>query len=199
MRICSVPGCDKRHYAHGVCKLHYNRQRNGVPVNGMPPIDHAALFWSKVQKGGPDECWIWTGSKTPSGYGQLRIRQRACVAHRFSYELNIGPVPNSLFVCHRCDNPGCVNPGHLFLGNQQDNVADMVRKGRHSSRTHPESLRRGLDHHFGRHTHCPHGHEYTLENTYRNRTGARVCKTCLRIRSREQKRRAREARRMINA
>lgn len=91
-------------------------------------------FWNKVERGGPDDCWPWTGSATPQGYGWLRGRkrgpQRIARAHRFSYELATGADPGARWVLHRCDNPRCVNPAHLFLGTVQDNTADMMRKGR---------------------------------------------------------------------
>lgn len=98
-----------------------------------PSVPLQERFWTKVAKGNPDECWLWTGSLTNSGgYGQLsRSRAEGPVrANRVSYEMHIGPIPDGLSVLHRCDTPACVNPAHLFLGTTRDNARDMSRKGR---------------------------------------------------------------------
>lgn len=105
-------------------------------------------FWEKVDKRGPDECWPWTGSDNGNGYGRIGDEY----AHRLSYKLHRGPIPDGIEVCHSCDAnypPGdtsyrcCVNPAHLFEGTRQDNVDDMVAKGRiaHGDRAGQSKLR----------------------------------------------------------
>lgn len=87
-------------------------------------------FWSDVDKRTSSECWPWIGHRRPRGYGILSVNGRARVASRYSYEINVGPIPDGLWVLHKCDNPPCVNPEHLFLGTIRDNTADMDAKGR---------------------------------------------------------------------
>lgn len=86
-------------------------------------------FWSKVDIGGPDDCWEWKASVSRLGYGQFGYRGSVVKAHRFSMYLSTGAMPE-LCVLHRCDNRKCVNPSHLFPGSQVDNIKDMVAKGR---------------------------------------------------------------------
>jgi hypothetical protein len=76
-------------------------------------------------------CWLWLGSVSHWGYGEIRWKKKNLRAHRVSWELaNNQAIPDGMFVCHKCDNPGCINPTHLFVGTHQDNVDDMYRKGR---------------------------------------------------------------------
>lgn len=85
-------------------------------------------FWSKVDKSG--DCWEWKAAKLPFGYGLFGYKGKSVKAHRFSWELSNGEIHYDLLVCHKCDNPSCVNPNHLFLGTHKDNFNDMVEKGR---------------------------------------------------------------------
>ena len=113
-------------------------------LQGRPRTPIAERFWPKVLK--TETCWLWQGAHMTHGYGVLNaggtnnIRRST---HRVSWELHNGPIPDGLAVLHKCDNPPCVNPDHLFLGTQADNLRDMSSKGRNVSQAHPERLARG--------------------------------------------------------
>lgn len=127
-------------------------------------------FLSRADRSG--ECWVWTGSRLKSGgYGLFCEGGITHRAHRRSWELSHGEIPGGLFVLHRCDNPPCVRPSHLFLGTQADNNKDMTSKGRHRATFQAEYERRR------RLTSCKKGHPYE-GNTYTRKDGSRFCKTC---------------------
>lgn len=90
------------------------------------------MFWADVDRSsGADGCWVWRRGKTPRGYGKVWRNGRHVYVHRLAYETFVGPIPEGLGVLHRCDNPPCCNPAHLFIGTDADNAADRVAKGRH--------------------------------------------------------------------
>jgi hypothetical protein len=103
-------------------------------------------FWSRVE---PKEsgCWEWT-TRGPGGYGRFKAGGKNLLAHRVSWEINVGPIPDGLLVLHRCDNPPCIRPSHLFVGTQKDNLRDMQAKGRGLSQVHQKAIRHptGDDH-----------------------------------------------------
>jgi hypothetical protein len=80
----------------------------------------------------PSGCWVWTGNLDSKGYGRIRHKGQGQLVHRVAYDLSVGEIPEGLWVLHRCDNASCINPAHLFLGTPQDNVDDMIAKGRNA-------------------------------------------------------------------
>jgi hypothetical protein len=92
----------------------------------------------------PSKCWNWTKYRNPQGYGNLGIAGKHWKAHRLAYTLFVGPIPDGMDVLHRCDNPPCCNPAHLFLGNDHTNMRDKMKKGRHVVRRGEECGRSKL-------------------------------------------------------
>jgi len=121
---------------HEIVFLPYDaeRQRRGGP-RPKTVEQRIARFWSRVDRSGA--CWEWTASTTPDGYGQVHLgrtsdgKQVKDYAHRVSYRLSVGPIPDGAVVRHTCDNPPCCNPAHLLIGTQADNIADAQRQGKY--------------------------------------------------------------------
>lgn len=120
-------------------------------------------FFEKVAK--TSDCWAWLAGKDKDGYGKIKINGKTLQAHRVSWVIHNGCIPEGLSVLHVCDNPSCVNPKHLFTGTTLDNMRDRDAKGRNFQ---------------NKKSRCPHGHEYTKDNTTVWR-GQRKCRTCKKL------------------
>jgi hypothetical protein len=142
---CGAETCEREATHHGWCGMHWQRvKRNGAPVlqTERPRKDPTVRFWKKVdQSGGPEACWPWQAGRMATGYGLFRLEQLPATmkkAHRVSWLFAYGEIPEGMHVCHRCDNPPCVNPAHLFLDTREGNMRDRDAKGR---------VHRGMKHH----------------------------------------------------
>jgi hypothetical protein len=139
-------------------------QKRKWPLLGNSPFSNEqrlSSFWDKVSKG--DGCWLWLAN-APTSYGMFWNGQRNIYAHRFAYEATYGEIPPGMCACHRCDNPKCVRPDHLFLGTRKDNTRDMIAKGRFRNSAASK-------------THCAHGHPWVEENI-EVKYGKRRCRLC---------------------
>jgi hypothetical protein len=105
-------------------------ERAGVQLRRRTAERMLTAFWEKVEK--TDGCWLWRGALNTQGYGNLRRDGKWHRAHRYAYELEHGPIPPGMELCHRCDNPLCVRPSHMFVGTHLDNVRDMQAKRRNA-------------------------------------------------------------------
>lgn len=184
-RTCSVEGCDRTYFSNGFCQSHYGRWRyNGDPgpayvASATPPgLTVAERWWRMVDTAGPiaknhpelGVCWLWTGRRA-RGYGLFSIKRGNGVsAHRFAYELLVGPIPEGLVLDHfACDNRQCCNPAHVRPVTRAENTA-------RGTSGNPGN---------GRKTHCKRGHPFDERNTYNDPNGTRSCRACRGIRHRE--------------
>lgn len=173
--VCSIAGCERLVECRGWCHKHYERWRtHGNPLCPRPRMSFEQRFWAKVDQDGPllspylGRCWLWMGW-TPGGvrgYGSIERDGKRPQAHRVAYELVAGVIPEGLTLDHLCRTPPCVNPAHLEPVTQRENTM--------RGRTIPAAN--------ARKTHCPHGHPYSPENTYRTPDGSRKCRVCLNAR-----------------
>ena len=133
--ICSIENCFNPVRAKGWCNTHYARwYRTGNPLSAHPRrkvgLTISEILELYVQKGKPDECWLWTKSTNNDGYGHFGFKGRMIDAHRATAEIIYGPLTSDIVVRHSCDIPLCCNPKHLLMGTQADNIADCHRRKR---------------------------------------------------------------------
>jgi hypothetical protein len=163
-RTCSIEGCDKPVNARGWCKKHYTRwSRNGDPLDSGSRIvgDVLARYEASVER--TPGCWYWVGKIGQNGYGYLNEGHTRHLAHRWSYEHNVGPIPDGLSIDHLCRVTYCVNPEHLEPVTHRENVLRGIAPAAEHARK----------------THCPQGHPYDEANTWVSpRTGWRGCRAC---------------------
>lgn len=163
---CAVDGCARPVVALMRCDMHYRRARRR---GGLPSRSPIARLVNKIVIDVESGCWVYTGSLTRSaegmGYGQMSVEDRSVLTHRFAYVTWRGVVPDGMFLDHLCRNRSCCNPWHLEAVTHAENVARSPIMGRNHSEK----------------THCPQGHPYDEENTYRRRgKPGRSCRACQR-------------------
>lgn len=159
-RKCTIEGCERKHRAHGLCQYHFMRKHRGYPVERvvLTPEDR---FWKFVQRDTATGCWLWRGGiDSTGGYGTFTLDNKSnkIKAHRFSYQLAKGAIPEGMVIDHLCRVRACVNPDHL------------------EAVTFAENLIRGVGNQ--NRLYCKKGHLMTEGHFYRSNRGGRVCKEC---------------------
>ena len=135
-RACSVAGCDRPYSCKGLCSMHYKRKwrtgttRESDSLRGKRYVSAEDRFNQSYLVDAETGCWNWQNFVTPGRYGTITVNGKAMRAHRYSWSRLNGDIPQGMVICHKCDNPSCVNPDHLFIGTRQDNEKDKVSKGR---------------------------------------------------------------------
>jgi hypothetical protein len=142
---CSVEGCERIAESKGMCMKHYSRFKRYGHTNSIwntgTPVERFHRSYNVNPETG---CWEWKAWKSPTGYGIFPMPgNKRIKAHRYSYEMFIGPIPDGMFVLHKCDVRSCCRPDHLFAGSHQENMTDMVKKGRWGDRNrlYPDAVR----------------------------------------------------------
>ena len=140
-RSCTFDGCERQHLAKGLCATHYQQRRQGRELRPLRPLrpykrrphgmSDADWFWARVNK--TADCWEWTAGKTSGGYGELRMHGTMKYAHRVSYSLAHGEVPDAVEIDHQCRNRACVNPSHMRAVSRKQNAENLGLAANNSS------------------------------------------------------------------